>query len=328
MEHLTHLSLCAACVPHPLICPPVPVSGGLLHTMLRADTEMGSYAVKLLNPTIMARPEAADNMRRGEVIARALSPVVPAVCAIPADGEVLRKIGGEYALCYPWAEGRSIYFPEITPAHCAAMGDILGRIHGTGLRSDAETEIPAPEDWAALLRCSAGQAWEADLSALLPDCIRWDEAAIRAAEHPRVPPVFSHRDLDPKNVLWEEGQPLLIDWEAAGPVDPDQELLTVLRYWACTPEGAPLPEHADAFLTAYRAHRSLAGIPWREVLDAGYGDLLGWLAYNIRRGIGMEAASEAERCLGAEQVTATIRTLAAQKIAERDLLPLLTAQSF
>ncbi|MBE6935693.1 MAG: hypothetical protein E7458_04235 [Ruminococcaceae bacterium] len=323
MHHLTHEAVIAACVPHPLLRPPVSVSGGLLHTMYRADTAAGSYAVKVLNPMIMARREAADNMRRGEAIARALSGVVPAVCAIPAGGDVLREAGGQYALCYPWEAGRSVFYPEITPAHCAAMGDLLGRIHGAGLRPDTAEETSAPEDWAALLRCSAGQAWEAALAALLPDCVRWDAAAIRAAECPCAAPVLSHRDLDPKNVLWQEGWPLVIDWEAAGAVDPCRELLTVLRYWACTPEGTPLTAHAGAFLTAYRAQKCLAGIPWREVIAAGYSDLLGWLAYNIRRGVGMEAASAEEMALGQAQVTATLRTLAAQKETEDAILALL-----
>lgn len=315
-------ALCAACVSQALVCPPVPVSGGFLHTMMRADTESGSYAVKILNPTIMQRPEAADNMRRGEEIAKMLSPVIPVIHAIPMNGDVLRRIDGQDILCYPWVEGKSLFYPELTPMHCAAIGAILGQIHTAGLPADPAVEMPEPEDWQALLQCSHGKAWEADLEQLLPDCIHWDTAACMAARDPRISPVLSHRDLDPKNVLWQDERPFLIDWEAAGSVDPDQELLTVLRYWTCAPNGAPMPDHARAFLQAYRAHRSLNGIPWRKVMDAGYCDLLGWLAYNIRRGTGQEAADKAEMILGAEQVTATIQALTAQKETEDQLLAL------
>ena len=44
--------------------------------------------------------------------------------------------------------------------------------------------------------------------------------------------VISHRDLDPKNVLWHGEEALVIDWEAAGYVNPYQELLEVINYWA------------------------------------------------------------------------------------------------
>ena len=44
--------------------------------------------------------------------------------------------------------------------------------------------------------------------------------------------VISHRDLDPKNVMWNGSEPLVIDWEAAGYVNPYQEFLEVLNYWA------------------------------------------------------------------------------------------------
>lgn len=43
--------------------------------------------------------------------------------------------------------------------------------------------------------------------------------------------VISHRDLDPKNVMWDGMNPYLIDWEAAGPVNPYQEFLEVALYW-------------------------------------------------------------------------------------------------
>lgn len=35
---------------------PVPVPGGLLHSMYRVETKQGRYAVKALNPEIMRRP--------------------------------------------------------------------------------------------------------------------------------------------------------------------------------------------------------------------------------------------------------------------------------
>ncbi len=41
---------------------PLAVKGGLLHRMYRVTTDQGDYAVKLLNPDIMKRPQAMNNM--------------------------------------------------------------------------------------------------------------------------------------------------------------------------------------------------------------------------------------------------------------------------
>ena len=64
--------------------PPVErVSGGLMHRMFRVRAAGQDYAVKLLNPEIMKRPEAMRNYRRAESLERILEeaglPIVPAL---------------------------------------------------------------------------------------------------------------------------------------------------------------------------------------------------------------------------------------------------------
>lgn len=44
--------------------------------------------------------------------------------------------------------------------------------------------------------------------------------------------VLSHGDIDQKNVLWnQDNSPTVIDWEAAGYVNPMVELFTAALYW-------------------------------------------------------------------------------------------------
>ena len=48
---------------------PQPLSGGYLHHMYVVETQEGKYAVKALNPLIMLRPTAMQNMIDSENIA-------------------------------------------------------------------------------------------------------------------------------------------------------------------------------------------------------------------------------------------------------------------
>ena len=63
--------------------------------------------------------------------------------------------------------------------------------------------------------------------------------------------VISHRDLDPKNVMWKEKNPYIIDWEAAGYVNPYQELVEVLNYWIVDAEGTYDYGMFQALIKAY-----------------------------------------------------------------------------
>lgn len=121
--------------------------------------------------------------------------------------------------------------------------------------------------------------------------------------------VLSHRDLDPKNVMWVREQPYLIDWEAAGYVDPYRELIEVLNYWAEDGSGNPDESRFQALLSGYTESMKLSGVNWDTVLGSGYAGMLGWLGYSLKRALGMEGAQGAERKLGEEQVLGTIEGL-------------------
>ena len=43
-----------------------------------------------------------------------------------------------------------------------------------------------------------------------------------------------HSDMDPKNVMWHDNNPIIIDWECAGIANPDRELLEDALCWSKT----------------------------------------------------------------------------------------------
>ena len=276
-----------------IVEPPEPLTGGLMHEVYRLETDWGAFAVKLIDPEVAARPGAIGNIENSEVVAAALAGVVPVAAAIAFDGRYLREIAGRWAVVYPWAEGESVFPPRITPAHCAAIGDALGRMHAANVRlpglEPEETQLPGI-DWPGLLAQSPEASWKARLESALPDLIRWSGEARAAERRLTDAPVLSHRDLDPKNVLWQGLSPMLIDWEAAGYVNPRRELLEVLLYWADDGAGGLVSENAEALLAAYRGHRDTVG-HWADVFAAGRGSMLLWLAHSVRQASGGQVAA-------------------------------------
>lgn len=269
---------------------PQPVSGGFLHRMFRLDTAAGTYAVKALNPDVMARPEALNNMRVGEQINAAFGMKNAAfrVCA-PVNGVV--EADGAYFVVYPWVEGAPVYPPQITAEHCRIMGDALGFIHAANVQVEGMQPAAAvrqPFDWSLAV---------ADAPA------RWDAQVLAAQEKLLGVQVISHRDLDPKNVMWQGMEPCIIDWEAAGYVNPWQELVELLNYWADD------ELKARAMISAYGRHMDLSLADWDAAIAASMDGMLGWLHYNLRRAKGLEGTQEADRAEGAQQAQATLQEL-------------------
>lgn len=310
---------------------PAAVAGGLLHKMYRVTTASGNYAVKVLNGEIMKRPTALQNTINSEKVALALADKVPVVAALELQSAQVHELEGAYYMIYPWVEGKSVFPREIQREHCEVIGDLLGRMHAAnisveGLVPEGDEAVCYP--WETYLEQAKGldleSAWVTRLKSALQDICTWNRAVCEAQGSLSANVVISHRDLDPKNVMWQGSQALVIDWEAAGYVNPYQELLEVVNYWADDGRSGLIQEYAQALIAAYRKHHDLSQVSWSEVFAGSYAGMLGWLEYNVKRALGIEACDEAEMSLGAEQVVGTIEALYAYQGKAETLMRLLS----
>ena len=294
---------------------PTQVTGGLMHKMYRVNTDNGTYAVKVLNPEIMKRPVALHNTINSEKIAACFQAIIPVVSALEIDEKQIHELGGSYYMVFDWVEGTSIFPPKITTENCSAIGDVLGKIHSTNLSiegvspEEGETKMFAWDKYGESLQGYETEGWASRLKKALPDVKAWNQAACDVREILTKTMVISHRDLDPKNVLWNGNTPWIIDWEAAGYVNPYQELLEVVNYWADNGKGDLLKEHFDALLDAYTQYVKLENVDWAAVFAGSYMGMLGWLEYNVKRALALEAETADDIQLGKEQVLGTIREL-------------------
>lgn len=123
-----------------LIDEPKFVTGGLMHKMYQVSTDQGEYAIKLLNPDIMKRPEALTNMIHSELLSNALSNVIPLVAAKTFHGRNIIEMDDSFFVVFDWLDGKSIFAPDISEYHCEQIGRVLGRIHATQVKIDAMVE--------------------------------------------------------------------------------------------------------------------------------------------------------------------------------------------
>lgn len=300
---------------------PTPVSGGLLHAMYCVTTTKSIFAVKVLNPEIMKRPEALKNTILSERIASALAGDVQLVAAMDLAGKQVHEVQGQYYMVFPWVEGASVFPPEITEKHCQALGDVLGKIHAANVCVEgvaSEEEAVTMYVWEEYLRQAEAKSmqqtvWFAAYKEALKDVIQLNKSACEAQLELVNKQVISHRDLDPKNVMWQGEKPFVIDWEAAGYVNPYQELLEVINYWTDDGKGGLRKGHLEVLLQAYRKHMSLQGVDWEPVFAGSFSGMLGWLEYNVKRALGIEVSGEEDARAGEEQVIGTITELYAYK---------------
>jgi Ser/Thr protein kinase RdoA (MazF antagonist) len=290
---------------------PAPLTGGQLHRMYSVTTDRGRYAVKALNPEVMLRPPALPGIIESERVAAIAKKTLPAAPALVFDGSAVQLLDGQYYLIYDWIEGRVLLHDEIAPAHCARLGGILAALHrldfGDLCPPSTAAALPAP-DWEAYLRLGqkAGAPWAELLAAYMSNLYEWSSRLAAAESTLTGKTVVSHRDLEPKNVLWCAGVPVIIDWEAAGRIHPAHDMAETAVYWSKDGAGHIDSGKFKAFAGAYRNVAGQIDTDWHSVLNMGFSSLSGWLEYSLKRSLAIERCDVDDRCLGTEQVFETI----------------------
>lgn len=171
------------------------------------------------------------------------------------DGGQWSRVGGRPAAVVTFLNGLSLRRPE--PAHCAAAGEALARLHAAG--ADFALTRPnalGPAGWGELV---AGMADGADsvepgLGALIEDSYR----DLAASWPVGLPSGIIHADLFPDNVLFmNAGVSGLIDFYFACNDAFAYDLAIMLNAWCFESDGGYNITKGQSLVAAYRRVREL-----------------------------------------------------------------------
>ncbi len=302
------------------------VPGGLLHRLWRLDTTQGSFAVKQLNQAIMRRPHIHEAYRLTERIAAAMiAHNVPAVAALACNNDPIQEIDNITMMVYPWIAGEVLAVPSVEPERSKYVGALLGHMHTLNLQFPA---LPLPEwgsfhddDWDLLTVHAYDQSisWARLVRVAMPQLIEWSHLYELAGTQLNREMVVSHRDIDPKNVIWrDEHTPLLVDWEGAGLVNPTMELASVALDWSGLATETVREDTFNALVEGYIAAGGVVRTAGIDALHGVMGVWLSWLSFNMQRSLGAAMNDEDERQMGIrETIQALSRLRQLARHAER-----------
>jgi hypothetical protein len=290
------------------------VAGAWSNRVFRLEVDGRVYAVKqVLDPwQVEDWFERIDEAWRLERHAIAAGVSAPAPVPNPADGSWRADVecadGQELATVrvHHWVDGRPAPTTAAPEALARWCGATLATIHGLDLRP-TRPEVFRARDEANVHR------WPGIVEAVSRAGVPWAEAAVAASDPVRRTGellragtegagCMSHRDIDQKNLLLAGSDPVLCDWDVAGPVATRAELADVALSMARWER----PEIARTTLEAYRN----AGGDTGAITPADVAPMLlssiDWAVLNIERALG----TGREQRLGAELAPTLLARLA------------------
>uniref|UniRef100_UPI004057C393 aminoglycoside phosphotransferase family protein n=1 Tax=Acetatifactor sp. TaxID=1872090 RepID=UPI004057C393 len=313
---------------------PQRVSGGYMHKMYKLETTTGTYAVKLLNPSIMKRPDAMENYKRAEQLETVLEanhlPIVPALCI---KGQKMHCIDGQYCYLFTWTEGKALDWHEINAEHCKIAGTLLAKIHKLEQTAPSSTESSFTDedfrfDWDAYIALANEKCPEIAKKLQSNRNLLYLAQQEYNSAMTNVPAIscICDGDMDSKNVLWVDGEPLIIDLECLDYGNPFTEMFQLALSWA----GGVLCdidfERLGAFIRAYSHEYGTLNIDLKSLYGIGF-SWLDWLEYNVKRALMIECENEEEQKLGIGQVHETLgRIIYYHSVKDELLKQLPTAQ--
>lgn len=279
------------------------VSGGLLHELWHLRTMNGDYAIKRINQ--QNQLQLAKNLLSLRAIQKIemymqLHHIPTVVSLLPVNSTTKNTY-----VVMPWLEGQSLKNSEISIEMTRLIGKLLAQIHQ--INYTHQGNFP---HWGEFSR----QQWQhlivnKNIAFDLSDLVDLSHQAEIANKKLNQTLIFSHRDLDPKNILWAGPEKLfLLDWEYAGLINPTLDLLIVALNFSHIEEGYIDEQKFQSVIQGYSQHLPIESL-FDDIVDGYIGYCLDWIAFNLA----INHAVEVEKSVTAIQWVQQNRSKLARK---------------
>jgi len=233
-----------------MVAPALPVEEAWSNDVFRVRTGSGVYAVKLYpvewstgQPNTLREAMAFECtvLKQGKVL-------MPQPVTVDSAWliDIVIESGTRAARCHDWIDGTPATREALTPDLIRAAGRSLGALHALHMPGGDSSQLSSPDmdRWDRAVRGASGQrfSWAGEFAALTP-ILRSLATDLELLRSERRPMRISHRDFDPKNAVVDAaGRLVVTDWDNAGPVSAEAELVIAATSFATTDEGLRQPD--------------------------------------------------------------------------------------
>lgn len=273
------------------------VAGGLSHKLYKVVTDKGIYAIKQLNSGVMKTKEAYSNFIFSETVTEIVKENgITAIGAIKLNNnDIIKKLNNKYYMAFNWLEGKTLKPEEITEMHCEIIGEVLAKIHNIDFSKIEDNKRKKGSidefDWNEYLKLAEkeNKCYVDILDKNINLLYELNKKVIEEIEYANNNLIISHRDLDRKNVIWQEYKPFIIDWEASGYINPTIELIQVAWYFSGGDVERIDYRKFEILISTYKkyAKKEIDREP-QKLIYVGICDGLEWLNYNLKRSLCIE----------------------------------------
>lgn len=259
------------------------VLGGITNKMYKVITRKGIYAIKIINEKRLENAlELSDEIEKSEVIANiALKNGVNAVCALEFNGKYIQKIEDFYVLVYNWVEGKIKLTKEIGLENVREVARQQALLHKININDFnlnniiEKYEFNDYEKYYNLLK-NSDEKYLSFFKQNYEKFIKMYKNIYDNYLKLNDKSVFVHRDLNRKNIIWNQEIPYIIDWETAKLSSPSIDFFNSIWFLSNDVEETKFCEYAKSYL-------SIMDVNIENGVYAGIIEECNWLYFSLSR---------------------------------------------
>ena len=253
------------------------LSGGITNEMYKVTTDRGSFALKILNNSDPSN-EHYNKIEKSEKIASiAYDNGINAVISLSKDDKHIRDIDDKKELIYNYLSAKVKLSNEITLDNVSVIASTLAKLHKIKVDESFSTKYTKNnyKYFYDKLKDSDSEyaKFFIDKFNLLEEIYN---KAYDSYLNLKDKPTYIHKDLNRKNIMWEDEVPYIIDWETSEVGHPSIDFFNSAFFMSHDVE----ENKYDAFVSSYLKENT---IDIDNGVYAGIIEECNWLYFSLNR---------------------------------------------
>ena len=277
-----------------------PITGGLMHVMYKVETTNGCYAIKKLNNKIMDTQDKIDDYNESERVANFVNNHgIKVSCALKTSNGYISNINDNKYVIYKYLNGK-VLDDDITIDHCRKIGNLIARLHQLDYH-----ELGYEEKLFKFTRQISFE--ELVIDPRMDNMIYKDKLLNRYKDYQEIYNkanesynnittylTLCHNDIFQPNVLWENSEPILIDFETSKMGSPLRELACTAIHFSGFDSNKFDEEKYKAVIEEYSKKININTDDYESIVYSELIWKIGWLRHCVQRSLGIKAINEQE----------------------------------
>lgn len=283
-----------------LINEPIILTGGITNKLYKISTTKGIYVIKLLSSNDIVTIEKSE-----KISFLAQKNGVKALYALKVNNRFVNKIGNYNVLLYNFYNGRVLLTKELSISHIEALAKELSKLHSIECHQQYEKKCLRNDyNELFLLAIKKDEAcfnyFKENIDLLNEIYNKVYENYLKLSKQSS----YVHRDYNRKNVLWNNDDFKIIDFETATIGNPSIDFFNSL--WFLTNDYQI--DKLECFVKAYFKDMQLKD-DYKVGAYAALIEECNWLYFSLKRSLGLNTKKDDEILLGKNSVAASLKEI-------------------